>query len=500
MTEPATKPAAEPGPVPAAPARGEGGDGIGSWILFGLMMAVLAGSLVMLFMPLKPEAVGIVACVTMLALIFLRVPVAMAMIFPALLGMYALKGMPLVESTFSTLPYSHITDWTMSVVPMFVLMGLLLWRAGLTDSVYAAGRHWLSWLPGGLAVGTNVAGAGLASVSGSSVGTTYALARMGIPEMLKAGYDKRLAIGSVVVAGLPGQLIPPSIMLVIYAGIAEVSIGPQLYAGIGPGILVAVLFSLMIVVFSVRWARAGGTAAAGEPAVTWGDRFRSLVGIWPVPLLVVVIVVGMFAGVFTATEAGAVAALVSLLISFYWARGRRPLRAVANAALGTVASVGAIFLMLVGVGALSRMLTLTGISTGFAEAIQAMNLGRVEFLLLMTVVYLVLGAIMEPLTIMMLTVPILLPTLKALDIDTLWFGVFAVFLGELAVVSPPVGILAFIIHSIAKDPEVNQGQDISLNDVFKSVGWFLPMALIVVLIMIFFPEISTFLPEWIATH
>lgn len=358
--------------------RPAGGDGPGAWILFVFMMTALAASAVLLFLPLKPEAVGIVACVLMLALIFLRMPVAPATIVPALLGMYAMNGMPLVESTLGSLPYHHITDWTMSVVPMFVLMGLLLWRAGLTDSVYRAGRHWLGWLPGGLAVGTNIAGAGLASVSGSSVGTTYALARIGIPEMLKAGYDKRLALGSVVVAGLPGQLIPPSIMLVIYAGIAEVPIGPQLYAGIGPGILVAVLFSVMIVIFSVRWARAAdgaGTAAAAAGA-SWGERFRSLAGIWPVPLLVAVIVVGMFAGVFTATEAGAAAALLSLVIALYWARGRHPLRAVANAAIETVASVGAIFFMLVGVGALSQMLTLTGISTGFAQAVQDMNLGE----------------------------------------------------------------------------------------------------------------------------
>lgn len=458
-------------------------------------MAVMVASTVALFLPLIPEVKGLAACVLTLALIFLRMPVALAMLIPALLGMYSLRGFRLVESTLTTLPYNQVANWTLSVVPMFVLMGLLMWKAGLTRDLYEAGRHWLGWLPGGLAVGTNLAGAGLAAVSGSSVGTTYALARIGIPEMLKAGYDKRLAIGSVIVAGLPGQLIPPSIMLVIYAGIAEVPIGPQLLAGIGPGILVAIFFTAMIVIFARRWSPTQAASAA-QPSVAnpWRVRFKTAAKTWPVPLIIGVIVVGMFTGTFTATEAGAGAAMLSLVITFIWTRSGG-WRAVAEASVATISSVGGIFLMLVGVEALSRMFTLTGISNGFAELVESMNLGRVPFLLMMMVIYIVLGTFMEPLPMMVLTIPILMPTLEALDISLLWYGVFAVFMGELAVVTPPVGILAFIIHSITKDPEVNQGQEIRLNDVFNACWWFMPMAIIVTLVLIFFPEIATWLPD-----
>lgn len=486
------------GPVrPTEPPVVRKPDSARSWILLAVTVAVVVGSGVAMFLPLVPQAIGGFACLMMLALIFMRMPVAMAMLVPSLLGMYALRGSLLVESQLATLPYIQVASWTLSVIPMFILMGLLLWRAGLTESLYVAGRHWLGWMPGGLAVGTNVAGAGLASVSGSSVGTTYALARIGIPEMLKAGYDKRLAIGAVVVAGLPGQLIPPSIMLVIYAGIAEVPIGPQLLAGIGPGILVAFLFSIMIVLFSLRWARTQPEAAAAAIVAPVGarERIMSLVRIWPIPVIVAVIVVGTFAGFFTATEAGAVAAVVSLLVTIVWRARSGPWRAVAEASMATVSSVGAIFLMLIGVEALSRMFSLTGISTGFADVVQGMDLGRVEFLLLMTLVYIVLGTFMEPLPMLMLTVPILLPTLAALDISLLWYGVFAVFMGELAVVTPPVGILAFIIHSITREPEVNQGQKITLGDVFAAVWWFMPMAIVVTLVLIFFPEIATAIPD-----
>ncbi|MFV0459253.1 MAG: TRAP transporter large permease [Actinomycetales bacterium] len=469
------------------------GGSIRGWIVFAISIGIAVVSAVVMLLPLQPYAIGLLACALMLVLIFIRVPVAFAMILPSLLGMYAMRGPRLVESTLTTLPYQQVASWTLSVVPMFILMGLLLWKAGLTDSLYTAGRQWLGWLPGGLAVGTNMAGSGLAAVSGSTVGTTYALARIGIPEMLKAGYDKRLAIGSVIVAGLPGQLIPPSIMLVIYAGIAEVPIGPQLLAGIGPGLLVSALFTVMIVTFAIRWARRG--EAPPTEQVSWPQRLRSLAGTWPVYLIMATIIVGMFSGVFTATEAGAFAAVLSLGVAFIWKRKGGAWRAVADAASSTISSVGSIFLLLIGVEALSRMFTLTGISTGFASLVESMNLGRVEFLLMMTVVYIILGTFMEPLPMMMLTVPILLPTMGDLGISPLWYGVFAVFMGELAVLTPPVGILAFIIYSITRDPEVNNGEVIELRDVYNAVWWFMPMAVVVTLVLIFFPEIATFIPD-----
>ncbi|CAM3465274.1 TRAP transporter large permease [Nocardioides dubius] len=484
-------PAAADGPAPSMVT------GLRSWSIFSIGLGTVAACTIGMFLPLVPEAIGLLGCVMMLALIFLRMPVALAMMIPSLLGLYALRGTMLVESTMATMPYGETATWSLSVIPMFVLMGLLLWKAGLTDSIYSAAQRWLGWVPGGLAVGTNLAGAGLASVSGSSVGMTYTLARIGIPEMLKAGYDKRMAIGAVIVAGLPGQLIPPSIMLVIYAGIAEVPVGPQLMAGIGPGVLVAVMFTIMIVALAIMrpaWSGAD-TRLAVRSETTWPDRFRSLLPIWPLPVLVALIIWGTLSGTFTATESGASAALLSLLITLWWRRKDGPFRAVADAAVATISSVGAIFFMLIGVEMLSRMMVLTGITNGFSEWVESMDLNRTTFLLMMLVVYIVLGTFLEPLPMLVLTVPILIPTLENLEISLLWFGVFAVFMGELAVVSPPVGILSFIIYSIVKDPEVNGGQRITLGDVFVAAAWFLPMAIIVSLLLIFFPEIATTIPD-----
>ncbi len=230
-----------------------------SWVLFGVLMALLLWSTAAIFMPLTPVAIGCASLVMMITLLCLRVPVALTMIVPSFAGLYAMRGERTVTSALTSLPYDEVASWTLSVVPMFVLMGLLLWRSGMTDSLYTAARQWLGWLPGGLAVGTNIAGSGLAAVSGSTTGTTYALGRIGIPEMLKAGYDRRLAVGAVLVAGLPGQLIPPSILLVLYAGIAEVPVGKALLAGIGPGILVSIMFTTAIILIAVFAKDVAGT-------------------------------------------------------------------------------------------------------------------------------------------------------------------------------------------------------------------------------------------------
>lgn len=481
--------------TPIPPPVTDQGPAHARWLPRLVIAGLVVGLTALMFGPFVREAIGGFAIALMLVLIFLKVPVGISLTLPGLLGLFALTGWQAAESLLTTLPYNEVSKWQLSVIPMFVLMGLLLWKSGLTERMYEAARHWLGWLPGGLAIGTNTAGAGLAAISGSTVGTTYALARIGIPEMLKAGYDKRLAIGAVVVAGLPGQLIPPSIFLVIYAGIAQVPVGPQLIAGIGPGLLVATCFGTMILLLAVLRPSAAGRGGTPPARVTMGTRLRSLVAIWPLPVLIGVVIGGMFSGVVTATEAGAAGALGATLLALWYRRGDKPLQAVSSAATHTVASVGSIFLLLVGAYALSRLLAISGIGSSFSTWVSDLGLGRMEFLLVLVVAYLILGMFMDPLAIMLLTVPLLVPTLTSMDISLIWFGVFVVFMAELAIITPPVGILSFIIHKVAQDPEVNQGQTITLGDVFKSVAWFIPATAVVCVLLILVPEIATYLPD-----
>lgn len=478
-----------------------GSRSLSQWILALVLVGVTIVSAVLMFVLEDKLTIGIIGIITMLGLLFLRVPVAVALVVPSILGMWAIRGIRPVQGLLADVAYSTTASWSLTVIPMFVFMGLLIWRSGVTGDLYAAARNWLKWLPGGLAVGTNIAGAGLGAVSGSTIGTTYALARIGIPEMLKAGYSPRMAISSVMTAGLPGQLIPPSIMLVIYAGIAETPIGQQLIAGVGPGLLVAILFSLFFIVLAVARPNLAGrskaTAAQGgdEPTVSTNELWTSLAKTWPVVLLILLVVVGMFGGVLTATEVGAAAALFAVLIALGKLRKSRPLGNIATAAVDTVRSTGSIFFLIIGGTALTRMLTLSGLSSALADGIVSLNLNAVSFLLIMVVVYLIMGMFLDPLAMMLLTVPILLPTLQAMEISPLWFGVFIVFMGELAIITPPVGMLSYIIYSITQDPRVNQGHQIKLKDVFMAVVWILPFAGLFLLIMIFVPELATVLPE-----
>jgi C4-dicarboxylate transporter DctM subunit len=269
----------------------------------------------------------------MLVLLFLSVPVAIALSVPSIIGVYAVSGIPATMNILSTAPFSAVSDWSMSVLPMFIFMGMLLTQSGLSGKVYRVADHWFSWLPGGIGIGTTFAGAGLSAVTGSTIGMTYALGRAGIPEMLKAGYDKRMAVGTIMVAGMTGNLIPPSILMVVYAGIASVPVGPALMAGALPGVLLAVCFAAFIFALGVvaprlvgrgQSAKTATDANTTRPTTTWRDRLTSLTGVWGFAVILVVLFGGMFSGIFTPTEAGAAAALCGLLLCLWEKRGNNP--------------------------------------------------------------------------------------------------------------------------------------------------------------------------------
>lgn len=462
---------------------------IGFGLVIGCLIGIVTSS--------SAAMAGVWCILLMLVLIFLSVPVALSLSIPSIVGVYVISGAPASMNILSAAPYNTVASWSFSVVPAFIFMGMLLTQSGLTTKIYRATDRWFSWLPGGIGVGTTAAGAGLASVSGSTIGMTYTLARAGLPEMLRIGYDKRMAVGTVIVAGMPGALIPPSILLVVYAGIASVPVGPQLVAGAVPGILLAVTFAIFILLLSLVFPKLVGRSKndAAAPKVTWSERIRSLGDIWAFPLIMIVLFGGLFSGAFTPTEAGAAAALTSLALCIYYTRKDRPLKTVSKAAFAAVASTAAIFFIMIGAEMLTRLLAITGLAQLVTDFITGLGLGRVAFLMALIVVYVILGMFFDTLSMMLLTIPILLPTLEAMEVSPLWFGVFVILLGEIGMVTPPVGILSFIVHGLAQDPEVNQGQRISLGDVFTSLVWFLPISVLFLVLMIFFPEMTEWLPN-----
>lgn len=461
------------------------------------VLVALATVGAMIFLALPKVLIGILVIVLTIILLLTGIPVGVAMLGAALLGLYALAGTRVVASTMRSAAFESASSWSYSVIPMFILMGMILWKSGLTASAFEATRRWLGWLPGGLAVATNFAGATLAASSGSTIGITYALGRVSIPEMLKSGYHPSLAVGSVAAAGTLGQIIPPSLLLVVYAGAAAVPVGPQLLAGFIPGLILAAAFAAMII--GRAMAQPSLAPRVDMSDVTWRMRFASLYDILPIGIVVVIVIGGLFTGFFTATESGVFGALAALLFgTFHMLRSGQTFgdigRMVKDSFVGTLLSSASVFLLILGVHALTRAMALSQMPNELAELIVGMGLNRVELLLILIVVYLILGMFMDTLAMMLLTIPVLLAPLQAIGVDPLWYGVFLVVMAEVGLLTPPLGILSFIVHRIAADPAANLGQPIALTTVFKGVIPFAITAMLVLLLLIAFPDIVTWLP------
>lgn len=482
-------PAGSSGATPVDPKAGrrQGYVIVAATVIAAVLMFLAAQS------DLPKEAVGGILLVLMLGLMALNVPVGVAMGLTGVIGVYSLSGVRPMEGLLAEGPFAAATNFSLTVIPMFVFMGLILWRSGVTADLYTAAKHWLGWLPGGLAITTNLAGAGLGAASGSTIGITYALGRIGIPEMLKAGYDKRLATGAVMSSGTIGQLIPPSILLVLFAGFAEVPVGPQLMAGILPGLVLTLIYILIVVgavTIKPHWAPRSKTRQQRDWGVVWKDSIKC----WPIPLIAFLIIGGMMSGWFTATEAGAVGALTAFVFAIGRLGMKQALVSGLTALKDTVASVGGILFVMIGATMLNRFLALSGTAQLFSDAVIDAGLPLLGLVAVLTLFYLILGMFMDPIAMMLLTVPILLPAATAAGISPVWFGVFVVLMGEVAILSPPVGMLAFITHKITRTRDVNLGQNITIMDVFKGALLFVPGALAVVFIMALFPELATWLP------
>jgi C4-dicarboxylate transporter, DctM subunit len=454
-------------------------------VLLGEVALLLSGALT------SKLQVALVCVLVLLTLMACRVPIAVAMGLAGLLGIWRISGASVMERSLVDLPASSAASWSLSVIPLFIFMGLLLWKSGATARIYDASRAWLNWLPGGLAVTTNMAGAGLAAASGSTIGIAYAISRIGIPEMLKSGYDRRLALGSVIMAGLPGQLIPPSLLLVVYAGIANLPVGPQLLSGVLPGILLAVVVNIAILVLALVFPAIAGQRST---STTWADRWASLARVWPMPVLVTVILGGLYGGLFTATEAAAVGCIGALAITAVYTRGRDFWAAVGSALSGTVIATGSVFFLLIGAAFITRMMALSEVPFMFTQWIEGLGLNALQFVIAAIIVLIILGMFMDPISLMLLSLPVMLPTLQTLGVDLLWFGVIVVISAEIGMLTPPVGVLVFLIHKIAQDPEVNLGQEVSLGSVFGAALLGVPLALLTLALLILFPELATWLP------
>ncbi|MFD1794522.1 TRAP transporter large permease [Paracoccus aurantiacus] len=394
---------------------------------------------------MEPMTIGILALVALLGLIALRVPIAAALIGVSFLGIWMIAGIRPALSMLSTIPYTTSASWTLSSIPMFLLMGYIAYHSGLTRGLFEAARVWWGWMPGGLAIASLAGASGFAAVSGSSVACSAAIGRIAVPEMARQGYNLSIATGSVAAGGTIGALIPPSIILILYGIQAETSINQLFLGGLFVG-LASLLFYVAAVL--IVWWR-NPESLPRSTAHSMGDRWRKTAEIWPVLLLIVAVFGGLFTGFFTATEAGAFGSFVAILIGL--ARRSLSWEGFKESLVDTLLSGGALFIIAIGANLFTRLVAMSGLSMQMGLFVEGLGLGTFALLLAIVVIYLILGMFLEPIGALLLTLPLFLPILAQHGIDKLWFGLLVAKLLEIGMITPPVGLNVFVIHSVARD-------------------------------------------------
>lgn len=424
--------------------------------------------------------IGGLVLIAAIGLILLRLPVALALGLAAFGGAAALLPLPAALSLMTRVPHEFTASWEFAAVPLFLAMGALITHSGLADDLIVLADRLLRRLPGGLAIATNFAGAGFGAASGSSLATTVALGRMAVPQMLRAGYDPGLATATTACAGTLAALIPPSIPLIVYGILAEVSVAKLFFAGILPGLLTAVAYSTMIALRCSFNPALAPREPPDAPATSIHPRVIAF------PLIALIILAGIYGGFFSPSEAGAVGAFTACLIAlsqpgFGW---RKFYGALAEAARQTAS----ILLVAVGAFMLTRTMALTGLPNALSDIVEMWAISPLALILGSSVLFVLLGMVLDPFGVMLLAVAVLLPTYEALGFDLIWMGIIIVKFIEIGLITPPVGLNVFAAKSVAP-PEI------SLPVIFRGVMWFLAAEIVVMALLFSFPALTLWLPE-----
>ena len=429
---------------------------------------------------MDPFTIGIIGTVAMIVLVFAGVRVYYAAAVVGLLGLVSIIGWDAGAGIAGTVPHSKSVTYTLSVLPMFILIGYLAFHAGITEALFDAARKWLGWVPGGLAVATVMAAAGFAAVSGASVATAAVFARVAIPDMLKYGYNRRLAAGVVAAGGTLASLIPPSALLVIYAIIVEESVGALLVAGFLPGIVSAIVYIAIIVTISTI------NPSLGRPITgfTWRQRWKSVPGTLPIVAVVVIIFTAMYYGWATPTEAGALGAFVVFVLALFHGMRWKSLR---EALLESAKLTVMIFSIIWGVLMFVRFLGFAGLPEAFARWVVSLPYPPIVIMICILLFYTVLGMFMDAIGMMLLTLPVVYPAVIGLGYDPIWFGIVVVKMAEICLITPPIGLNCFVVNGVRPD--------IPLTDVFRGIFPFFIADVITIGLFLTFPQIILWLPQ-----
>lgn len=415
------------------------------------------------------------------ALALLRVPLAFAMGLVGVVGIGVLRGwQPAIASTAQVV-YETGFAYTLSVIPLFILMGNFVARAGLAHELFAAANAFVGHLRGGLAHATVAACAGFGAICGSSIATAATMSKVAYPSMKRLGYSNSLSTGAMAAGGTLGIMIPPSTIMVIYGIITETNIGKLFAAGVIPGLLTAAMMMLAIVWMT---ARDPEHAPRGQRS-SWPERWRALRGIWGVVLLVIVVLGGIYGGIFTATEGAGFGAAGAFL--FALARRRLTWRILFQVLVESGRTTAMLFTLLIAATVFANFVNFTSMPGDLKTWITHLGLSPTMIIVAMMFIYIVLGTVMEELTMVLLTIPLFFPIVTSLGFDPVWFGVLIVMIVQIGLISPPVGMNLFVLNALLPG--------VGLGNIFRGCWPFVLVMIVVLMLLIAFPQISLWLPS-----
>ncbi len=415
--------------------------------------------------------VGFTSMAAVILLAFLRVPLGIALMTVSLAGLSYITSTTTALTLFPMTVSEAVLSYDLAVVPMFILMGNVISRTGIAQDLFRAAYAYLGSVKGGLSLATMVSCAGFGSVCGSSYATAATMAKVAYPSMRRYGYSDGLASATIAAGGTLGILIPPSIIMVIYGIITQTNIGDLFIAGVLPGLLGLSLY--MVAILWVAWRRPA--EAPQEQRSSWTERIASLRGIWPFLFLFGVIIGGLYAKLFTATEAAGIGAGMSVIVGFL--HGRLSLKVLRSVTLETAYTSISLYVVLFGAMMLSKLLTMSGLSVGILDLVNSFGLSGYGLILAILAVFLVLGC-----------VPLFAPVVAAQGFDLVWFGIIVVVVTEIALITPPVGMNVFVLKAVLPDVPVLR--------IFRGLAPFIAVDIVRLGLLVAFPAISL----WLVTH
>jgi len=428
---------------------------------------------------MTPLEIGYIMIAAVIFLLAVGLPVALTLMAVGAGGLFAIRGARGAHFLLESIPFSSVSNISLIVIPLFVLMGHLAFSAGLSEKAYKAAKSWLGHIAGGLPIATVFACAGFATVCGSSVATAATISKVTVPEMLRAGYPQRLAAGPVAIAGALGILIPPSGILIIYSIATNVSIADLFIGALIPGLLTAVVYAFGIYAMVRRDPEL--VQRTRMPKASWGERWKATADSWEVLVLFVVVIGAIYGGLATATEAAGIGAALAFVFALL-RRNREP-GAIWKGLVETGSSSASIFMLMIGSAVFSVALATTQVPTQIASAVLGLGLSPTMLLLLLIVPYLILGCLIDGISMIFITMPVVFPIIQASDINPVVFGIFVTKLVEIGAVTPPVGINAFVVHGSVPGLQIGQ--------IFRGVIPFIFMELALIALLIFVPGIVT---------